>query len=189
MEQFVVGYIRGTHGLAGTLKVESASGKYEHLVSMNQVTLRNSFGERLYKVESSTFVNGMIFLKLAGIDSVEEAQKLKGTELVLPREKASHLEKDEWYVGDLKGCSLVYGVADGSAPVETIGTITDVLEGGAGDLIEVSISEGCNILEERVKFTKEGTLRTVYVPFRKQFIGNIDIKNKQVHLMHLWILE
>jgi len=27
------------------------------------------------------------------------------------------------------------------------------------------------------------------VPFNKEFIGKVDMKNKTVQLMHLWILE
>ena len=55
-----------------------------------------------------------------------------------------------------------------------MGTIADVVEGGGGLLLEVS---------------EAATGRTVYVPFRSQFIGKINIPVKQVELMHRWILE
>lgn len=178
MERFVVGYIRGTHGLTGTLKVESASGKYGHLLCMDEVTLRQGSSERLYAVEAADMVSRTLLLKLAGVDSVDEARRLRGSELVLPREKASRLEEGEWYVSDLKGCSLIYGVADESAPAHGVGEITDVLEGGGGDLLEVFVAEGCN-----------RPARKVLVPFNEEFIGDVDVARKTVQLMHLWILE
>jgi 16S rRNA processing protein RimM len=88
------------------------------------------------------------------------------------------LKKDEWYIADLLNCSLIYEGKDDPATLNAptvVGTITDVLEGGGGYLLEVSLSESCD--------------RKVLVPFNKQFIGKVDIKNKTVQLMHLWILE
>ena len=70
-----------------------------------------------------------------------------------------------------------------------VGTITDVLEGGAGDLFEVVLSESCDLLSQELRTTSSGKPRKVLVPFKKEFIGTVDIRNKQVQLMHLWILE
>ena len=50
-----------------------------------------------------------------------------------------------------------------------------ILEGGGGNLLEVSLAESCD--------------RKVLVPFNNEFIGKVDVKNKTVQLMHLWILE
>ena len=38
-ERLVVGFIRGSHGFEGESKVESASGEYEHLLDLKEVTL------------------------------------------------------------------------------------------------------------------------------------------------------
>ena len=42
MEQFVVGIIRGSHGLKGNCKIESTSGEYEHFADLKDVTLRKN---------------------------------------------------------------------------------------------------------------------------------------------------
>ena len=39
-EQLVVGFIRCPHGVSGEFKVESASGYYEHIVQLKEVTLK-----------------------------------------------------------------------------------------------------------------------------------------------------
>ena len=186
-----MGFVRSSHGISGEFKVESTSGKYEHFASMREVVLKNGkTGEaRSFKVERVDFSSQDLYMKLAGIDSPESAKKFVQWEIVVPRENACPLGKDEWYIEDLKGCSLVYG---GKNPV-VVGVVTDVMEGGSGDLLEVVLAENCEILRENVEIAKDGSkiARTVYVPLKKEagFIGKIDVKNKKIELMHLWILE
>ena len=38
-ERFVVGIVRGSHGITGEFKVESTSGEYGHFASMEEVDL------------------------------------------------------------------------------------------------------------------------------------------------------
>ena len=165
-ERLVVGFIRGSHGFEGESKVESASGEYEHLLKLEEVTLQHGESSKEVKVES------------AGINSDTEIRKYNGWEILADRKYCKPLKKDEWYIADLQNCSLVYEGKDDpatSVAPKVVGTITDVLEGGGGNLLEVSLAESCD--------------RKVLVPFNKEFIGRVDIKNKTVQLMHLWILE
>ncbi len=191
--ELTVGFVRGTHGLTGEFKIESASGRYEHIAQLKEVTLRQKNSEAVYKVESVSGNGNAFYMKLAGIDSPESARKLNGAEIRTSRENAVQLKKDEWYVEDLKNCSLVFygetdGLADEVAPVK-LGSITDVLEGGAGDLLEVVLSESCDILPDNIRKTGGGKPRTVLVPFNGSHIGKVDVEAKTVQLMHLWILE
>ncbi len=196
-EQLVVGFVRASHGVSGEFKVESASGYYEHIEALKEVTLRNGSATKLCKVESAKTGNATLYMKLAEINSPEEVQKYRNWELVVPRKYAHKPGKDEWYIEDLKGCALIWDsqrVADGTAPageaiVEQVGTITDVLEGGAGYLLEVSISESCKSLSDEQKYTSAGNVRSVLVPLNYQHISDVDVKNKTIQLMHLWILE
>ena len=176
--QLVVGFIRGTHGFSGECKVESASGEYEHLLDLKEVTLVHGDEQREAKVESVSLGNAVAYVKFAGIDSDEAVLKYRHWGIKVPRKYCKPLNKDEWYIEDLRDCSLVYEGKDDpatSVAPKVVGTITDVLEGGGGNLLEVSLAESCD--------------RKVLVPFNKEFIGKVDIKNKTVQLMHLWILE
>ena len=199
MEHFVVGIIRGTHGLAGNCKVESTSGEFQHFTGMKDVVLRKNGIETKRTIEKVSIGGGILYIKFSGINSPEEAKKLSGSEIVVSREFACPCGKDEYYVEDLKQCQLVYtsgsakGMAEKSAATTAepvvVGTITDVLEGGAGDLFEVVLSESCSLLSQELRTTSSGKPRKVLVPFKKEFIGTVDTKNKRVRLMHLWILE
>ena len=193
-DQFVVGIVRGSHGITGEFKVESTSGEYEHFADMDEVTLTNGTVSRLAKVESVSEGSNILYMKLEGINSPEEAAKFNRWEIVVPREKAHKLQKDEWYIEDLKGCSIWYKETAGdTAPAfdenSIVGTVTNVLEGGSGYLVEILLSESCSFLSDDVKLTRKGNPKTVYVPFKDEFIGKVDVDNRQMQLMHLWILE
>lgn len=192
-ERFTVGFVRGTHGVAGEFKVESASGEYGHFAQMKEVTLTDGNASRTYKVESTREAANVLYMKLEGIDTPEEAAKLNRHEIVVPRKYAHKLKPNEWYIEDLKGCSVFYReTADDSAAANEdsiVGTVTNVMEGGSGYLVEIKLSEACGLIDDKVKFNKKGIARTVYVPFKDQFIGAVDVENKLMRLMHLWILE
>ena len=193
----VIGIIRGTHGLTGKFKVESTSGECEHFFDLDEVTLRKDTIEKTYKVESVEGNVNSLIMKCAGINSPEDAKKLSGSEILVPRNKACPLNEGEFYVEDLKQCKLVYlsnekkpaklsGLAENTESAIIAGTITDVLEGGAGKLLEVELSESLNIASDSTDKSKP---KRVLVPFKKEFIGTVDIKDKVIQLMHLWILE
>lgn len=191
-EQFTVGIVRGSHGLTGEFKVESTSGEYEHFARMEEVTLTDGSTKKTFKVEQTKEAVGTLYMKLAGINSPEEAAKFNKWEIVVPRKYAHQLQKGEWYIEDLKGCSIYYkGEKNKNLPTsdDVVGTVTNVMEGGSGYLVEISLSESCSFLDDNIKFNKDGSARTVFVPFNNQFIGEVDIENRKIQLMHLWILE
>ena len=195
VERFVVGFVRGSHGLTGEFKVESASGEYSHFADMEEVSLTDGTLTKAFNVEYVKQSSSVLYMKLAGINSPEEAAKYNRWKIVVPREKAHPLQKDEWYIEDLKGCSVWYKETAGNtapaAPLkeDVVGKVTNVTEGGSGYLVEILLSENCVFLSDEVKKTKSGKPRTVYVPFKNEFIGKVDVKGKKMQLMHLWILE
>ncbi len=194
-ERFTVGIVRGSHGLSGEVKVESTSGEYEHFANMEEVTLTDGKNERIFKVESSNLSSSVLYMKLAGINSPDDAAKYNRWEIVVPREKAHPLQQNEWYIEDLKGCLVWFKkeVAEKTAPVEDekieIGKVTNVMEGGSGYLVEILLSEACVLLSDNVKLDKNGKARKVLVPFKDEFIGCVNVEEKKMQLMHLWILE
>lgn len=173
MDWLITGRVRGTFGLDGFVKVESCSGEYEHFFNLKEIMLRllDKMGaktlEKSYQVEACVVRSTDVLLKLWGINSPEAAKKLHGAEILVPRDMACPLDKGEFYITDLCNAILVY-------KGNSVGTITDVVEGGGGFLLEVS---------------EAAAGKTVYIPFRSEFIGKVNIPAKQVELMHRWILE
>jgi 16S rRNA processing protein RimM len=69
-------------------------------------------------------------LRLAGVDSREAVDALRGTDLWMRRADAPPLEDDEWYAEDLIGCRVV----DGDVAV---GVVAKLLPYPSCDLLEV----------------------------------------------------
>lgn len=105
-----------------------------------------------------------VVLHFAGVDSIEEAEKLRGLVVAIPRAERAPLGEDEVYVGDLIGCSLV----DVAPSIEqTIGVIEDVdRDAGPVALLVVRGQESDEIL----------------VPFAKAYLRQIDLEAKRVEM-------
>jgi 16S rRNA processing protein RimM len=106
-------------------------------------------------------------MRFAGINSPEAAKALNGAQLLACREQAAPLDDGEFYIEDLKGLQVITEAG------ETIGCITDIIDGGGGELAEIKLTDG----EKRL------------IPFRKEFFKEICPKKGKVVLQNLWILE
>jgi 16S rRNA processing protein RimM len=180
--------------------VESASGEYGHFAQMTEVTVRRKSAggvdspdsDRIYPVEKVEFggtdESPVLYMKLAGIDSPEEAKRVSGCALAVPRKNACPLKEGEQYVDDLKQCALVFAQQGQEKPV-TIGSITGVLESGAGSLFEVRLDGECESLGIAARSSKSGLPRTALIPYNREFIGAVDVDAGKVELLQLWILE
>ena len=118
VEQFVVGIVRGTHGITGEFKVESTSGEYEHFANMEEVTLTDGNVEKVFQVEYTQEAATTLYMKLAGINTPEDAAKFNRWQIVVPRKNAHPLQENEWYIEDLKGCSVWYDETAGKIPLD-----------------------------------------------------------------------
>jgi 16S rRNA processing protein RimM len=106
---------------------------------------------------------GRVVLKFVTVDSINDAEALRGLDVVIPREERAPLEEGAVYIADLIGCRVVdlHGVATGQG--REIGEIVDVdRESGAGDLLVVKTSRGQEVL----------------IPFVKAYLKHIDLAEK-----------
>ena len=99
----VVGQIINTHGLRGEMKVMPLTEDMRRFDDLEYVILK---GKKV-KVEGVKYFKDKVILKLEGINSIEEAEKLKRTYLEIEREDAIELEEDEYFIVDLVGCTVV----------------------------------------------------------------------------------
>lgn len=106
---------------------------------------------------------GGIVLHFAGVDSISEAETLKGLIVAIPVEQRAALADDEVYTGDLIGCTLV-DVA-GAEPVVV------------GEIEEVDRSAGPVAL-----LVVQGAAGEVLVPFAKSYLRMLDLEGKRVEM-------
>lgn len=99
----IVGEIINTHGLRGEMKVMPLTDDMRRFDYLEDVILK---GKKV-KVEGVKYFKDKVILKLEGINTIEEAEKLKRTYLEIERENAIELEEDEYFIVDLVGCTVV----------------------------------------------------------------------------------
>jgi 16S rRNA processing protein RimM len=106
---------------------------------------------------------GGVVLHFAGVDSISAAELLAGMVVAIPWSERSALEKDDVYIGDLIGCTLV-DVA-GLQPVE-VGEIEDV-DRSAGPVAMLVV---------------RGPKGEVLIPFAKSYLRRVDVAAKRVEM-------
>lgn len=173
MDLIITGYVSGTFGVDGYLKVASSSGEYDHFFELEKVyivfskrkLLNSKYKNGWFDVEAVKLIPSYALLKLEGIETVEEAKSFVGAELRVSRSNACSLSDGEFYACDLCLCMLVFGGL-------SVGKIVNVVD-TAGVLLEVVKNDG----------------KACYVPFNDEFIGTVDIEKRSVELKKSWILE
>ncbi len=166
MDELALGRLGGAHGVEGRIKFVPFSGETEHLLKLRDATLKGKGSSIAVRIESVQDIGDAVLFKIAGYDSPESVRSLSGLELWAPRERAAPLADGQYYYADLVGCGLV---SDGRVVASVVG----VCDGGGGDLLEVEKSAG----------------GSAYVPFRKEFVGQVDIAARRIELIAPWILE
>jgi 16S rRNA processing protein RimM len=166
-EKFIIGLVGSAFGVKGFVKVNPCSGETGHLLKLKSAVVCKNGREQALQIEESAIASPAVLMRFAGIDSPEKAKTLSGAQLIAGREQAAPLGKGEFYIEDLKGLPVT------AESGETVGEITDIIEGGGGDLAEIKLSVG----EKRL------------VPFRKEFFSEISPQKGRVVLQNLWILE
>lgn len=167
-EYFEIGQIVNTSGLKGVMKVKPFTDditKFSNLKTI-YVSIKKELKE--FEIEQARFSKNMVFLKLKGIDTVEQAEDYRNLYLKIKRNKDEKLEKDSYYIVDILGCKIITDEG------KELGNIADVFSTGSNDVYVVKDELGKQVL----------------LPAIKDVIKKVDIKNKviTVHLLEglLW---
>jgi 16S rRNA processing protein RimM len=137
----------------------------QHFAERKRLFLRPPTGAmRETSVESHWLHKGRVVLKFAQVDSIADADHLRGFEVVIPREERMPLEGDAVYVSDLLGVRVV-DVSGGGA--QDAGEITDVEPEGAGPaMLVIRTPAGDELL----------------IPFVRAYLRNIDLEAKRMEM-------
>lgn len=153
MEQFItVGKIINTHGIKGEIKILPATDDLKRFKKLEEVYI----DKKLVKINGCKLQPKKVILKIEGIDSIEEAEKLKNKHIRVKREDAVVLPSDTYYEADLIGCEVY------DENQESLGIIGEVIHTGSNDVYWI-------------KGEKE-----ILIPALKQVITNVDIENKKI---------
>ncbi len=162
-EYFEIGKIVNTSGIKGILKIKPFTDDIKKFSNLKTIYIKTKSGLTEFKIEQVRYVKNMVMLKLAGIDTVEEAEKYRNLYIKILRDQEEELEEGSYYVVDILGCKV------NTDANQELGKIVDVFQTGSNDVYVVKDEQGKQIL----------------LPAIKQVIKNVDIKNKiiTVHLL------
>ncbi|MCM1105588.1 MAG: ribosome maturation factor RimM [Blautia sp.] len=127
-----VGVVTSPHGIRGEVKVYPTTDDPARYKKLKTALLDDGKNPREVKITSVKFFKNMVILKLEGTDDRDEAEKLRQAKLLVSREQAVKLKKDEYFIADLIGLSVT------SDEGEELGVIKDVLQTGANDVYVIS---------------------------------------------------
>jgi len=187
-EWLEVGTIVSPQGLQGEVKVLSLSDFPERFEKKGQRWLRSPKGEtpQLVNLKYGRNIPGknLYIVKLAEINSREQAEALKNYKLLVPIGDRVPLAKDEYHVADLMDLA-VYLQETG----ELVGHVRDIFSTGH-DLLEVELIpklipeialEKEEAIAEEEKVTKKKP-KTILIPFVMTIVPVVDIVNKRIEI-------
>lgn len=139
-ELVTVGRVARAHGRRGEIAVDALTGDPARFRELDRLLVRRPDGAvEGFELEGVRLHKGRPVLKLAGVDSIGDAERLAGRELAVPQSEVEPLAKDEYYHFQLVGLA----VEDVSG--EHLGKVASVLSTGGTDVLVVR-GEGGEIL-------------------------------------------
>ncbi|MEJ0095440.1 MAG: ribosome maturation factor RimM [Methylocella sp.] len=153
-ERILVGRFGAPHGLKGDLRLQSFTDVPNAIASYEPLT--DASGVRRFSIKTLRHVKDNVFVaRIVGIEDRTAAESLTNLQLFLPRDCLPKTDEDEFYLADLIGLAAVRKSG------ESIGRVTNVLNFGAGDILEIA---------------PEGGGEALLLPFAKAVVPEIDIK-------------
>lgn len=155
----LIGQISAPQGLQGELRVYPHTDFPERFAEFDEIALQPEHASlRRVKILAAHVQGRRITLKLAGVDTREQAEALRGAKLFIPKTWTVPLGEDEYYHYQLIGLQVV------TTAGEALGEITRILITGANDVYEtplalipavkdyiraINLDEGCMVVEAR----------------------------------------
>jgi 16S rRNA processing protein RimM len=147
-----VAQIGAAHGIRGEVRLWSFT--QDPLAVKGYGPLESEDGTRRFTIEALRPAKDHFVARLAGVETREAAEELTNTRLYVSRGRLPPVEDDDtFYHADLVGLEAV--TPDGTA----LGTVSAVLNFGAGDVIEIKFATG----------------ETRLVPFTQTAVPTIDL--------------
>jgi 16S rRNA processing protein RimM len=151
-----VARIGAAHGVRGAVKLWTFTE--DPLAVQGYGPLMTKDGARQFEIATMRAAKDHLVATFKGVATRNDAEKLNGIELYVPREKLPDTDDDEYYHADLIGLAAV------NAAKEPLGRVVAVHNFGAGDIIEIAPPKGATIL----------------LPFTNAVVPTVDIAGGRV---------
>ncbi len=136
IEYLDIGKVVNTHGVKGELKVMPLTDDPLRYNLLTHLLIEEDGKLVEYSIDSVRFHKSFVLIKLSGIETLEDAEKLKNTILKIHRRDAVSLPEGSYFICDLIGIRV--HDMNGSE----LGTLKDIINTGSNDVYVVQYKEG-----------------------------------------------
>ena len=154
-EYFTIGKIVRPHGIKGAVRAETYTSNPQRFRKLKEVIIDSkTIAVESVSIDSSNFM----LIKLFGVDTMDDAEKLRNKIVVIKRSQLPEPENGTYYIDDLIGSDVL---VDG----DKIGILTKIEQFGSADVYEVTLEQG-----------------TVNFPAIKDVFSYVDVKKGVINL-------
>ena len=151
-----VGAIGAPHGVAGEVRIRAFTERPLALQDFAELSTLPDMEP--VTITSLRQAKSHLIARLEGVVGRDEAEALRGRQLVVPRKALPKPEDGEFYLVDLEGLSAM------DANGTSVGTIVSVVNYGAGDLVVL-----------RMNKPRKGVGREVLIPFNRNLFPEVNL--------------
>ena len=157
-----IGQIVNTFGIKGMVKIKPFTDDINRFDKLKKVYIKNKEGKKEYQIQEVKYHKNMVLMKLEGIDTVEQADLLRQSYLLVNRDDEEPLEEGVYYIVDLIGLEVYTdeGVL--------LGNVDDIFNTGSNDIYVV----------------KDGKGKQILLPGIPDVIKNVDLESGKI-IVHL----
>lgn len=163
MEKYLeIGQIVNTFGIKGQVKIVPFTDDITRFDELKEIYVEKKNELKLFQIEQVNYKKNMVILKLKGIETVEEAEKLRNCYLKIDRKDAKKLPKDTYFIVDLLGLDVYTDEG------KLLGKVDDIYNAGSSDIYVIKDELGKQIL----------------LPAIKDVLKEVDLENQKI-IVHL----
>jgi len=156
-DRVIVGSIGGAFGVQGEVRLKSYCADPQAIA--DYTPLYTEDGRSFAQVVLTGQLKNGFTARIDGVVTKEDADALRNMALYAPRDVMPSLPDDEYYYADLIGLTVV------DTGGVTLGTVKNVMDHGAGDLLEVIVP---------------GQSESVLVPFTHAVVPTVDLSASRI---------
>ena len=126
-----LGQIVNVKGLQGEVKVNSYTEDPKRFETLKEVWIKSKGNMQKYEIEKVGYAKNQVILKFVGVNTIEEAEKLRNSYILVKREDLGELPEGVYYIADLIGLEV------NTETGEYLGIVDDIFDTGSNDVYVV----------------------------------------------------
>lgn len=139
-ERLEVGQIVNTFGIKGFVKIYPYVDDISRFDNLKKVHIKSKKNDEELQIEEIKYQKNMVLVKFKGIETVENAEKLRSSFVEIDRADAIPLEEGQYFIADLLGLDVFLDTG------EKLGVLEDIYNAGSSDIYVVKNELGKQFL-------------------------------------------